>query len=886
MFLPYPCLLFVSDQSAKEYIEQHGIDVTSLGFLDVDALRSTADMILYLAEALQGTNKWQEAVDNYKKITGLKVPQYEALDTDLKWRAHAGQAECLREMGDANGSLTAANQVIAVDRRRAAAHKPLALAYKAMGEMELARTIVNKAVFYEEPWNPENKAANMKLFGDLCAEIRDAEERRQKKEAFLGTWGKVLALVNGSALEEDWTTVRQQSYDIFAEEEGDHELRDEAAHRDETTQRLEASAVSALAVVDNETAPSDAVEDDTDDGLHDALQDETEATVEVLPHGAFRDETEASEAWHRLDCIKLTNEVMNWLKRSDGKDRSQFVKKIERLASVDGPDGRKYMLVAMECPMLQLSFVICHSLSHTRFACCFIVYRKPLVGCKTKIYETYLEQKAAQRILWTTKGNDLIVWYVAKHKSVSRYLALIDNAESRSDRQLASATTVPDLQESHAAKAAGLDRILLDPLRDVPLKLFALPTEEVQRLTTKQWRPPLHLTLEERSIVEKEGTVMLLGRSGTGKTICICNRIDHDRHLSESDPSFKQVFVARNAAICRYVEQNVGKEYGADEGAATRTFYISLEEFILKCEAGSGVAWPKSKSMDFRRYKRDVISDQRLELDATELWKQFRTFIKASIDAVKQGRALTREEYMSLGVKQCRLSPEQRKAAYNAYEFYKRYMNSNEMWDDCDRMASLVRSLLADHKKRDELSWHKVYVDEVQDFTQAEIALFFMLCNRGGLFFAGDPAQAVVEGVEFRFEDVRSVAYYLYPGDDRYIPGKPMTVNVNFRSHAGVLKVASSVLELLFGAFPGSAKELPKDKGLFLGPRPSILADVKPNTLVELVEKIDGVVLLTMFDNEVEKLRKLVSNSEVPILSIRDSKYVDSIYPVNGSRIA
>jgi tetratricopeptide (TPR) repeat protein len=141
-------------------------------------------MILYLAEALQGTNKWQEAVDNYKKITGLKVPQYEALDTDLKWRAHAGQAECLREMGDANGSLTAANQVIAVDRRRAAAHKPLALAYKAMGEMELARTIVNKAVFYEEPWNPENKAANMKLFGDLCAEIRDAEERRQKRKRF------------------------------------------------------------------------------------------------------------------------------------------------------------------------------------------------------------------------------------------------------------------------------------------------------------------------------------------------------------------------------------------------------------------------------------------------------------------------------------------------------------------------------------------------------------------------------------------------------------------------------------------------------------------------------------------------------------------------------
>ena len=39
-----------------------------------------------------------------------------------------------------------------------------------------------------------------------------------------------------------------------------------------------------------------------------------------------------------------------------------------------------------------------------------------------------------------------------------------------------------------------------------------------------------------------------------------------------------------------------------------------------------------------------------------------------------------------------------------------------------------------------------------QDYTQAEIAIFFLMCRRGGLFLAGDTAQSVVEGVEFRFE--------------------------------------------------------------------------------------------------------------------------------------
>ncbi len=41
------------------------------------------------------------------------------------------------------------------------------------------------------------------------------------------------------------------------------------------------------------------------------------------------------------------------------------------------------------------------------------------------------------------------------------------------------------------------------------------------------------------------------------------------------------------------------------------------------------------------------------------------------------------------------------------------------------------------------LDYEKVYVDEVQDSTQAEVVLFFLAAgfNVQSLFFAGDPAQ-------------------------------------------------------------------------------------------------------------------------------------------------
>lgn len=177
-----------------------------------------------------------------------------------------------------------------------------------------------------------------------------------------------------------------------------------------------------------------------------------------------------------------------------------------------------------------------------------------------------------------------------------------------------------------------------------------------------------------------------------------------------------------------------------------------------------------------------------------------------------------------MGSRRCRLSTEERNAAYNDYEKYKKWLEEEKLFDGSDRKCSLiligenhfnpynltrhcvhpdlciaeginrlVQTIMRDRDGREKLSRSRVYVDEIQDYTQLEIALFFLLCSHGGLFLAGDPAQSVVEGVEFRFEEVRSVPYHLFPGDKRFIPEKPLTVTRNFRSHAGILKIAGEV---------------------------------------------------------------------------------------------
>jgi hypothetical protein len=138
------------------------------------------------------------------------------------------------------------------------------------------------------------------------------------------------------------------------------------------------------------------------------------------------------------------------------------------------------------------------------------------------------------------------------------------------------------------------------------------------------------------------------------------------------------------------------------------------------------------------------------------------------------------------------------------------------------------------------------------------LLFFYLTSGAGNLFLAGDPAQNVTKGVEFRFDDIRSVGYHIADGDRRLIPDKPQKVNVNFRSHAGILNAASSVLSMMFKSFPHSAKELGKDDGLFGGPRPGMFYKIKPETMATLVAKeMQGTVILTHDENVDECIKKL-----------------------------
>ena len=242
-------------------------------------------------------------------------------------------------------------------------------------------------------------------------------------------------------------------------------------------------------------------------------------------------------------------------------------------------------------------------------------------------------------------------------------------------------------------------------------------------LFVKRWRPNLRLTRKEIEIVKLvNGMTTVLGRSGTGKTFCICGRMDYDADRCSAYPGNKlrQIFLAGTRNVVDQARRLRAHSRPGDDRAVYKTMgqlmlvlhrrfnpdnifdpttYLSWTEF--KENFWSGVNTKRRKQS--KRTKRS----RRVSLFPLTVWTEIRSCIKGSYHlcrprsrtsgsssrsrlgdssssarhACHVGGCLTRQEYMHLGKQECRLSEKQRSEVYNIFEEYERYNSIFELFD-------------------------------------------------------------------------------------------------------------------------------------------------------------------------------------------------------------
>ncbi|CAK7326909.1 unnamed protein product [Dovyalis caffra] len=297
-----------------------------------------------------------------------------------------------------------------------------------------------------------------------------------------------------------------------------------------------------------------------------------------------------------------------------------------------------------------------------------------------------------------------------------------------------------------------------------------------------------------------------------------------------------------------------------------RTREVNFEKF---CE----VYWPHFNSKFTKK------------LDSSRVFTEIMSHIKGGLQAGEScdGR-LSRENYVILSEGRIStLNKQKREMIYDIFEDYEKMKAANGDFDMADFVNDLHLRLKTYNYEGDMMEF--VYIDEVQDLTMRQIALFKHTCRNvnEGFVFSGDTAQTIARGIDFRFEDIRSLFYNEFvlgsriEGNERRSEkgqiSKIFHLSQNFRTHAGVLKLAQSVIDLLYRFFPSFIDILSHETSLIFGEAPILLESGN-----------DENAIVTIFGNSGNEGSNFVGFGAEQVILVRDDIARKEIYNYVGKQ--
>ncbi|EOY01170.1 P-loop containing nucleoside triphosphate hydrolases superfamily protein, putative [Theobroma cacao] len=241
-------------------------------------------------------------------------------------------------------------------------------------------------------------------------------------------------------------------------------------------------------------------------------------------------------------------------------------------------------------------------------------------------------------------------------------------------------------------------------------------------------------------------------------------------------------------------------------------------------------------------------------LDSSRVFTEIMSHIKGGLRSGDScdGR-LNEEDYVKLSEGRVSiLSGHERQMIYDIYQDYEKMKRENGDFDMADLVIDLHRRLQNERYEGDIMDF--VYIDEVQDLTMRQIALFKHVCKNvsEGFVFCGDTAQTIARGIDFRFEDIRSLYYNEFVLESKYKAddgkkwkgqiSKCFNLSQNFRTHDGVLRLAQSVIDLLYRFFPSFVDILCPETSLIYGEAPILLESENEDNAIATIFRNHGNV--------------------------------------------
>ncbi len=297
---------------------------------------------------------------------------------------------------------------------------------------------------------------------------------------------------------------------------------------------------------------------------------------------------------------------------------------------------------------------------------------------------------------------------------------------------------------------------------------------------------PIVLDAAQEAVRGRAPPLVVIGPAGSGKTAVTLAKM--------REATGEVLYVTLSA----YLAQTARRLYGAHgyENPRQNAEFMSFREFV------DTIAVPEGEEVRFSTFRawlerrRGGLKGDLRQADAHALFEEFRGVLGAPASG-----ALTEAEYQALGVRQS-LYPagDGRAAVHDLFQKYRAWLNDEKLFD-----LNLVSHAW---RAKAEARYDFVVVDEVQDFTNAELALILdTLKTKPHFLLCGDSHQ-IVHPNFFSWASVRALFWRTdMAAEDAPAAREISVLQTNFRNTEAVTGLANRLLKIKQARFGSVDRE-------------------------------------------------------------------------------
>lgn len=271
--------------------------------------------------------------------------------------------------------------------------------------------------------------------------------------------------------------------------------------------------------------------------------------------------------------------------------------------------------------------------------------------------------------------------------------------------------------------------------------------------------------------------LIVVGSAGSGKTALTLEKLKHAEG---------EVLYVTHSAYLAQSARDLYYAHGFEKDGQDALFF-SYREFLesLRVPPGREALW-RDFAAWFNRMKQQFKG-----IESHQAFEEIRGVIAA--DA---GGALSREAYRELGVRQSIFPHDQRDPLYDLFEKYREWLAESRLYD-LNLVAHAWRELAQPR-------YDFVVVDEVQDLTNAQLALVLKTLKKPGHFLLCGDSNQIVHPNFFSWSKVKS----LFWRDPSLAERQELKVlRANFRNSQSATRIANTLLKVKHKRFGSIDRE-------------------------------------------------------------------------------